>query len=61
MTYAEVKQAWFDETFEFSMATYAQVERLIRELDGDDTPAMRWDMMQEELAFMLEELEMEFG
>ena len=59
MTYREVREAWFDEASELGLADVEQITRLCSEL-GSDQPFERWDNIQEELEFMIEEMKMEY-
>lgn len=55
MTYAQVKQAWFDDSMDLVMATVEQIEKLCDELDNGD-PLSRWMDYKEELEYLYAEL-----
>lgn len=59
MTYAEVRQAWFDEDFDLFFALSDQIDRLCWEL-GHDDPWSRWCKYQHEMAVMAEQAALEF-
>jgi len=54
MTYAKVKQAWFDESMDLACATEKQISRLCDDIECGD-PLARWDDYQEELRYMMAE------
>ena len=55
MTYAQVRAAYFEESFDMYAATQEQIDRLCDEV-GDDTPQMRWDDYQEEMRSLMADL-----
>ena len=54
MTYAQVKAAWLEESFDLALATQEQIERLCEDLENGD-PLARWDDYQEDLRCMVAE------
>ena len=60
MKYTEVKQAWFAESSDLTLATQKQIDKLCSEI-GNDYPQMRWDNLQEEMACLIADAKLEFG
>ena len=60
MKYTEVKQAWFAESSDLTLATQKQINKLCNEI-GNDYPQMRWDNLQEEMACLIAAAKLEFG
>jgi hypothetical protein len=62
MTYAQVKQAWYDEAFDLVFATPAQISKLESEMEknedwhGVDWLQSRYDDFKEELYALTQEL-----
>lgn len=56
MTYAEVKAAWFDESFDLVFATQAQIDKLKAELDNEWV-GLRYYDYQEEMRCLRAEFE----
>lgn len=59
MTYSQVKQAWFEESFDLVMATQKQIDKLEQEFikkgneHGIDYLQNRYWEFQEEMGYML--------
>ena len=60
MKYTKVKQAWFAESSDLTLATQKQIDKLCNEI-GNDYPQMRWDNLQEEMACLIADAKLEFG
>jgi hypothetical protein len=56
MKYTEVKQAWFAESSDLTLATQNQINKLCNEIGK-----MRWDNLQEEMACLIAAAKLEFG
>ena len=62
MTYSQVKQAWYDDSFDIVMATQAQITKLDNEFTrtgdehGSDWVQVRYDRCLEELHYLTAEL-----
>ena len=60
LTQKQVETHYLREDFELVYATEKQIDKLCKKL-GDDTPRMHWDMVKEDMYYMLESVRREFA
>lgn len=56
----QVRRAYREESADLMHATEEQINQLCDEI-GHDEPRLHWDILQDELAFLLEEARHEFA